>query len=121
METKKSSKPTIRQLESLYVREADIRIQAWKRYQDEIANQRCNWPPPIDGKTYSEREEAIYNINTNDSWFHRHIYENDLFKSSRRRHIKYDFHRSFPRKETKLEKEVKQLREKLERFIPNSK
>jgi hypothetical protein len=119
METK-SPKLKNRQLESLYLRENDTRILAWKRYHDEIAQQRCNWPPPTNGQTYSKREEAIYSVNTDNfddtSWFHRHIYENELTKSTRRYHIKYDFDRCLSHKETKLEKEVRELREKLEKL-----
>jgi hypothetical protein len=112
------------QLESLYLREAHTRIQAWKRYHDEISRQRCNWPPPINGKIYNKREEAIYNMKTNnynyDSWFHRHIYKNDLIKASQQRHRMYDLDRSLTEKKTKIENEVMQLREKLQTFQLNN-
>ncbi|CAF0968959.1 unnamed protein product [Rotaria sordida] len=108
------------QLESLYLREAYTRIQAWKQYQDKLSQERYNWPPPINGKTYNKYEEIIYNVNTNnynyDSWFHRNIYKNFLIKSTQRKYTKYDFDKSISYKETKLEKEVKQLKEKLKNF-----
>jgi hypothetical protein len=109
------------QLVSSYLREAETRIQTWKRYHDETAQQRCNWPPPMNDQTYSKREEAIYGVNTDNSndtsWFHRHIYEDYLIKAAQRRHLGCNFDRSVSRKETRLEKEVRQLREKLEQFI----
>ncbi|CAF2782973.1 unnamed protein product [Rotaria sp. Silwood2] len=108
------------QLESLYLREAYTRIQAWKQYQDKISEERCNWPPPINGKTYNKYEEIIYSVNTNnsnyDSWFHRNIYKNFLMKTSQTQYMIYDLNKSISHKETKLEQEVRQLREKLKNF-----
>ncbi|CAF3828612.1 unnamed protein product [Rotaria sp. Silwood1] len=109
------------QLESLYLREAYIRIQAWKRYQDKISQEHSNWPLPINGKTYNKHEEIIYNVNTNnynyDSWFHRNIYKNFLMNGNqRRRLLTYDFNQTISYKETKLEKEVRELKEKLTKF-----
>ncbi|CAF1372622.1 unnamed protein product [Adineta steineri] len=111
------------QLESLYLRETRTRIQAWKRYQNEISQQHYNWPPPINGKTYNKREESIYNINTHDynsnSWFDRRLYKNDLIKATQRRHRLLDSNKPSPEKKTKLDNEILQLKQKIETFQLN--
>ena len=109
------------QLSASLAREQSMRLRAWKRYQDALAEERRQWPLPANGITYNQREEAIYSINAEpgaiSSWFQRGTYESEL---SRGQHhlVSADCDRiqTPVRKETVLEREVKQLRERLQRY-----
>ena len=110
------------QLSASLAREQSIRLRAWKRYQDTLTEERRQWPPPANGVTYNQREEAIYSISSEpgaiSSWFQRVIYENELSRGQHHLALADCSRVKTPvRKETVLEREVKQLRARLQLYL----